>query len=99
MLAAVDDLKEKGNVSTDEPLDTDIGIEGSWQKRGHSSLNGVVIGVARENKKVFDYKVFSKFCRSCALWRSKKGTEEYIFSKQNHGKDCEINHCQSFGAM
>ena len=67
MLAAVDDLKEKGNVSTDEPLDTDIGIEGSWQKRGHSSLNGVVTGVARENKNVINYKVFSKFCKSCAL--------------------------------
>ena len=32
MLAGVNDLKEKGNVSTDEPLDTDIGIDESWQK-------------------------------------------------------------------
>ena len=95
MLAAVDDLKEKGNVSTDEPLDTDIGIEGSWQKRGHSSLNGVVTGVARENKNVINYKVFSKFCESCALRQSKKGTEEYIVWKENHGgKDCD-----SSGAM
>ena len=36
MLAAVDDLKQKGNVSADEPLDTDTGIDGSWQKWGHS---------------------------------------------------------------
>ena len=34
----------------DENLDTDIGNDGSWQKRGHSSLNGVVTGVVRENK-------------------------------------------------
>ena len=49
----MNDLKEKGNVSTDEPhaLDTDIGIDESWQKWGHSSLNGVVTGVAREKKK------------------------------------------------
>ena len=32
MLAAVSDLKEKGNDSVDENLDTDIGIDGSWQK-------------------------------------------------------------------
>ena len=68
MLAGVNDLKEKGNVSTDEPLDTDIGIDGSWQKRGHSSLNGIVTSVARENKKVIDYKVYtSKSCKSCTL--------------------------------
>ena len=43
--------------------------------------------------------MFSKFCKSCALWESKKGTEEYIVWKENHGKDCEINHFQSSGAM
>ena len=52
------DLKEKGDVSTDEPLDTDIGVDGSWQKRGHNSLlNGIVTGVARGNKKVIYHKV------------------------------------------
>ena len=29
----------------------------------------------------------------------KNCTEEYIFWKVNHGKDCEINHFQSSGAM
>ena len=78
MLPAVNGLKEKENVSIDENLDIDIGIDGSRQKRGHSSLNGVVTGVPRENKKINDYKVFSKFCKSRALWENKKGTEEYI---------------------
>lgn len=32
LLAAVNNLKKDGNVSTDENLDTDIGIDGSWQK-------------------------------------------------------------------
>ena len=99
MLVAVNDLKEKGNVNIDENLDIDIGIDGSWLKQGHSSLNCIVTGVARENKKNIDYKVFSKFCKSCALWESKKGTEEYIVWKENDGKDCEINHFQSSGAM
>ena len=99
MLAGLNDLKEKGNVSTDEPVDTDIGIDESWQKRGHSSLNGIVTSVARENKKVIDYKVYSKFCKSCTLWESKKGTEEYIVWKEDHGRDCEINLFQSSGAM
>ena len=99
MLAGVNDLKEKGNVSTDDPLDNDIGIDGSWQKRGHTSLNSIVTGVARENKRVIYYKVYNKFCKSCTLQESKKGTEEYIVWKENHGKDCEINLFQSSGAM
>ena len=96
--ASVNNLKEKRNVSTNEPLDTDIGIDVSWQKRCHSSLNSVVTGVARENKKVIDYKVYGKFCKSCILWESKKETEEYSVWKENHGKDSEINHFQSSGA-
>ena len=43
--------------------------------------------------------MFSKFCKSCALWESKKLTEEYIIWKENHEKDCEINHVQSSGAV
>ena len=57
MLVVVNEFKENTNVSIDENLDTEI--DGSWQKWGHSSLNGIVTGVARENKKVKDYKVFS----------------------------------------
>ena len=55
MLDAVNGLKEKGNESTDENLDTDIGIDGSQQKQGHSSLNGAVTGIVKENKKVIDW--------------------------------------------
>ena len=86
-------------VATDENLGTDIGIDETWQKRGHCSLNGLIISVARENKKVIDYKVFRKLCKSGALWESKKGTVEYVVWKENHGEDCEINHFQSSGAM
>ena len=57
MLVVVNEFKENTNVSIDENLDTDI--DGSWQRWGHSSLNGIVTGVARENKQVKDYKVFS----------------------------------------
>ena len=59
----------------------------------------LLTSVARENKKVIYYKVFSKLCKSCAWWKSKKGTEECIVWKENHGRDCEINHFQSSGAM
>ena len=99
MWLAVNDLKETGNVSIDEKLDTDTAIDGSWQKRGNSSLNEIVTGVAREKKKIIGYKVCSKFCKIFALWESKKGTEEFIAWKENCRTDCEISCFQFSGTM
>ena len=39
------------NAKENYIVDSDIRIDGSWQKRGHNSLNGVVTGISRENKK------------------------------------------------
>ncbi len=38
-------------------------LDGSWQKRGHSSLNGVVTAIS--NGKCIDSRVYSKHCKSC----------------------------------
>ena len=43
------------NADTNDVVDSDICIDGSWQKRGHNSLNGVVTGISRENKKMCRY--------------------------------------------
>ena len=54
------------NADTNDLVDNDIGIDGSWQERGHNSLNGVVTGISRENKMVLDVQVFSRFSYSCS---------------------------------
>ena len=40
-----------------------IGSDRRWGKRGHSSLYGIVTGIARENKKVTHYKVIACFVK------------------------------------
>ena len=47
----------------DSVLDTKVSGDGAWQKRGHSSLNGVVTLI--ENGKCIDYEVLSNKCKSC----------------------------------
>ena len=42
----------------DSVLDTKVSGDGAWQKRGHSSLNGVVTLIG--NGKCIDYEVLSK---------------------------------------
>ena len=85
------------NADTNDIVDSDICIDGSWQKRGHHSLNGVVTGISRENKKVFNVQVFSRFCHSCSKWESQKGTPEYEKWKVAH--TCSKNHSGSAGSM
>lgn len=38
-------------------------FDGTWQRRGHSSLNGALTAIAANTGKVVDVRVFSKCCR------------------------------------
>ena len=72
-----------------------ISVDGSWQKRGHNSLHGVVTAIS--NGKCIDFHVMSKHCKQCRIWESRKGTNEYITWKEIH--NCNINHTMSSGSM
>ena len=41
-------------------------IDGAWQKRGHSSANGVV--TVTVGNKCVDTHVLSKHCKQCQIW-------------------------------
>ena len=54
---------------------TKVSGDEAWQKRGYSSLNGVVTLIA--NGKCIDNEVMSKKCKQCDM-ENKKGTQEYV---------------------
>ena len=87
---------EPTNLKTDDGMTIcRIHIDSSWQKRGHSSMNGYVAGIS--NGKVTDNPVMSKYCKQCQIWKHKKDTDEYKNWKSTH--ICSINHQKSSGAM
>ena len=88
--------KIKGETDIDSVNDTTVTIDGTWQKRGHSSLNGVVTATSL-NGRVVDFHVLSKYCKACEVWERKKGSDEYEEWKAAH--NCKINHRASSGAM
>ena len=90
MIKAADILKE---TSSDIPVSCD----GSWQKQGFSSLNGLVTVISVDSGKCLDFRVKTKNCRACSLWESRKGSDEYIHLIKNHA--CSINHEGSSGSM
>ena len=78
MTDAADELQE--NKDEQGISDVTVSCDGSWQKRGHSSLNGVVTVLSSDSGKCFDYRVMTKTCKACETWESRKGTEEYELS-------------------
>lgn len=76
--------------------DTTVAIDGTWQKRGFSSLNGAVVATSL-NSKAVDYHIMTKYCKACSYWESKRGSDDYETWKAGHS--CSINHKSSAGAM
>ena len=48
-------IKLGKKVSEDEVMDIDAFFDGTWQKRGHTSLNGIVTAISRDTGNCFDY--------------------------------------------
>lgn len=98
MKKAAEDTKSLLNQSNEEgPVNCSVSIDGSWQRRGHASLNGIVTAIAKESGKCVDFQVKSKLCKACEKWNQLKGTEKYDAWKACH--KCPINHKGSSGAM
>ncbi|GFU99696.1 uncharacterized protein TNCV_977911 [Trichonephila clavipes] len=43
--------------------DIDVVLDGSWQKRGYQSLNGIVTATSVNIRKVINFEEISKHCR------------------------------------
>ena len=72
--------------------------DGSWRKRGFTSLYGLATLIGYNFGKVVDCVVKSKYCKECELWSKKKDTAEYAVWKEEHTK-CDVNHDGSAGKM
>lgn len=57
---------EDGNISRD----IIVGIDGTWQRRGFSSLNGVVSVSSFETSTILDIEVLTKYCHTCKTSRN-----------------------------
>lgn len=56
-------IKEDFSNEVKGTRDIAVALDGTWQKRGHRSLNGVMSASSVDNGKIVDLEAFSKFCR------------------------------------
>ena len=58
-IAAADVKRFEGNS------DVGVSIDGTWQKREFSSLNGVVAAISITNGKILDLEAITRYCNVC----------------------------------
>lgn len=63
MLRATQEAVEENNGCTDLA----VAVDGSWQRRGFKSLNGLVSVTSFDTGKVMDVSVHSKYCHKCTV--------------------------------
>ncbi|GFU72404.1 uncharacterized protein TNCV_933551 [Trichonephila clavipes] len=52
-------------IANDNNSNIAVAVDGTWHKRGYSSLNGVVCAASVENGNVIDFEALTKYCSSC----------------------------------
>ncbi|XP_069673452.1 uncharacterized protein [Periplaneta americana] len=84
-------------------MDIAVSYDGTWHKRGHTSLYGVGLVIDILTGLVIDYEVLSKFCHACSFAAADLGenSPEYKFWLDGHEKsgDCNKNYTGSSNAM
>lgn len=73
--------------------------DGSWRKRGFSSLFGITSLIGCHTGKILDVQVKSKYCKQCEYWKNKSETCEYEQWYATHADECQANHQGSAGKM
>ena len=94
---AAAEVREKAE-SSDDIVETTCLFDGTWQKRGFSSLIGVVACISAVNYKVLEIEDLRKHCRGCLeIKKLKLPQEQEDKLLVNH--DCTKNHEGSSPAM
>jgi len=95
---AAEEEKQK-SIERNEVDGLTVSGDGSWRKRGFSSLFGLVTLIGWYTGKVLDVCVKSKYCKVCEYWKKKEGTAEYEEVYSAHEPKCDANHQGSAGKM
>lgn len=93
--------KEIHQVSHDANEITSCGVscDGTWQRRGHSSMNGCVTVLSMETGKCLDVAVLSKVCQGCQRHEKEEDSEEKRLWQADHQGKCKANYKGSAPAM
>lgn len=93
----MEEISNETNIKNNKALT--VAGDGTWKKRGFTSLYGIASIIRYYTGKVLDIVAKSAFCKMCEVWEKKKGSAEYEEWRETHGLKCIINHQGSSGKM
>lgn len=78
-----------------------VSYDGTWQKRGHTSLYGIGFVIDILTGLVVDYEILSKYCPECTTAKRDLGEKsaEYMIWHESHLPNCSANHSGTSGSM
>ena len=99
---AAEEVKIIDGVQDDGYCHTSISVDGTWQRRGFSSLHGAVAAISMANGKVLDATSMSRHCQGCvninALQNGHNTSHDEVMKlKAEHV--CSITHLGSAPVM
>lgn len=80
-------------------LDIAVSYDGSWQRRGYSSHNGMAAVIDLMTGLPIDFEVLSNFCLKCKIASEKPPSEDLTQWKAKHAPNCPRNFDGSSNAM
>ncbi|XP_040074766.2 uncharacterized protein LOC120846929 [Ixodes scapularis] len=91
MTAASQNLEKARLLTKEEVGGADVAVmfDGTWQKRGHKSHNGVGTAVSVDTGLCLDFEVLSNYCLTCSRHQD-LGEEEEAW-QAFHSVDCQRN--------
>ena len=90
--ASQDFLSKSKDPNDDTVIDTAVSCDGSRQKKGYFSLNGVILVMSMDNGKILDIEPMTWTCKSCLLHEKLKNSHPKRFVEPKLTYVCKINH-------
>ncbi|GBM60324.1 hypothetical protein AVEN_108111-1 [Araneus ventricosus] len=89
------------SLENEEVIDVCVSYDGTWGKRGHTSLHGIGIVIDILTGLVIDFEVLSKYCHDCVNSEGMlcKNTPEFRIWHDSHKNDCQKNFNGSSNSM
>ena len=96
MKNAAQTIRENINVNDDDvQVDIGVSVGGSWQRRGFSSLNGVVTVITIGNGKILDTEAICKLCKACNAKEKLKEDDIAAYNLWRSNHECSLNYTGS----
>lgn len=74
-----------------------VSVDGTWQRRGYTSLNGCVAAISADTGKVVDIEVMSSYCMICK--KLHKDDKNFVYESKKADHVCHANFAGCAGKM